>query len=419
MKILDKKIKTNRGQAMILSVVFFIFISLATIFGLTNPTIREFKISSDLIKSSQSFFLSESGIEDAYYRLKTAKPIGSSTVLTLENNTVTTNIDDSNYNERIITSTGDVSDRERTNQVILTTGDGVSFSYGIQSGMGGFYIDQATVNGNVFSNGIIKGTHNGNQITGTAISSEGSGLIEDANITGNAQGHTVIGTDVTGTLHCQHGSGNNKACNTSLPDPASAPMPVTDAIIAQWKLDANINNDPISGNLTISTPTSLGPKKITGNLNINDDLTITGTIYVLGRITFSNGVNISLDNATYGNTGGILLTDGYIDLSNNVNFEGSGEPDSYIMLLTTSACPTTGCSSTDALAVHNNAQAVILNAQNGTAHVYNNVHLNEIVAKKIILNNGAEVNYLSGFASTLFSSGPSGGWSIDNWAETE
>jgi hypothetical protein len=419
-----KKIKRNGGQAMMVSVIFFLFISLAIISGLVSPSVREFKNASSLVKSKQSFFLSESGIEDAFYRLKKAKPIGDTTAITLDGNTVNTSITDSGYNEKTISSVGDVSNRDRKNELVLTTGQGISFSYGIQAGTGGFSINKAVVNGNVFANGTILGTHDDATVKGTAISAGGSGLIDNINVgldtngTGNAQAHTVNNSTIQGNLYCKHGSANNKSCNTSLADPAAVAMPITQAQIDQWKLDSNINNNATSGNLTISTPTQLGPKKINGNLTISSDLVITGTIYVTGRIIFSNGVNISL-SPSYGTTGGILITDGYVSLSNLVNFSGSGNANSYILLLTTSSCPTTGCSTTDAMEVYNNVEAVILNAQNGTIQLHNNVTLNEVVAKKIVMDNGAEVNYLSGLANTAFTSGPTGGWNLKSWKEVQ
>ena len=74
-----RKINNQTGAAMLTSIVFFLFISLAIIFGLVTPSVRGFKISNDSIRSKQSLIFSESGIEDAYFRLKNAKPIDSST----------------------------------------------------------------------------------------------------------------------------------------------------------------------------------------------------------------------------------------------------------------------------------------------------------------------------------------------------
>ena len=133
-KISWNKKNYRGGYAMLVSVIFFTFLSLSIIAGLVSPSVREFKMSSDFIKSRQSFFLSESGVEDAYYRLKTSKMIGDSTLITLSGNTATTSIADSGYNEKTISSMGDVFLRQRKNEIKITTGMGVNFAYGIQAG---------------------------------------------------------------------------------------------------------------------------------------------------------------------------------------------------------------------------------------------------------------------------------------------
>jgi hypothetical protein len=415
-----KKIPKNKGAAMLISVVFFIFISLAISAGLVLPTVKEFKIAKDNIVSRQSYFLAESGLEDVYFRLNNAIPVGASSALTIGGNTVNTVVTNSGYNEKTILSEGSVSNLDRKNQIILSTGTGIAFNYGIQTGQGGFSIYNATVNGNVYSDGSILGLHNDSTIIGTAISAGPSGLIDNMNIgqsgQGNALAHTVSDSVVQGTIYCKSGSGNNKSCNTSLSDPDYVPMPITQEMIDQWKLDA-VEGGVVSGNMTISSPTQLGPKKINGNLTVNANLTLTGTIYVTGRVIFSNNVHVSLSSG-YGASGGILLTDGYVNLSNNVLFEGSGTANTFVMLVTTSHCPV-GCSGINALEISNNVGAVTLNAQNGTAHIDNNVTLNEIVADRIIMDNNAFVDYLSGLANTSFSSGPSGGWNIRSWKEVK
>ena len=412
-----KKIKKNRGQAMIISVVFFLFISLAIISGLVSPSVREFKIANDLLKSSQSFFLSESAIEDSYFRLKNAKTIGSTNTVILGGYSATATITDSGYNEKTISSLGDVSSRQRKSELVLSTGTGVSFNYGIQSGVGGFVIGNATVHGNVYSNGTILGS-NGASITGSAFSAGASGLIDNIDVgedgVGDAKAHTVQNSTIEGSLYCQIGASNNKSCDTSQVDPDMVGMPLTQAMTDQWKADAELGGIHI-GNLTISSPTSLGPRKITGNLAINDDVTITGTIYVVGNITTDNGAEISL-HGSYGATGGIIIADGRVRLNNLVKFYGSGSEGSYILLTTTSFCPT-DCSGINALEILNNVGAILVSAQNGTVHLNNNVELNEVVGNKIIIDNGAKVTYISGLANAAFTSGPAGGWNIKSWKE--
>ncbi|KKT01032.1 MAG: hypothetical protein UV76_C0003G0008 [Candidatus Nomurabacteria bacterium GW2011_GWA2_43_15] len=405
---------------MLISVIFFLFISLAIISGLVSPTVREFKNANVNLNSKRSYFLAESGNEDAYFRLKNAKPISSPTSITLDENTVMTTITDSGYNEKTITSLGNINSYQRKSELVLDTGDGVSFSYGIQAGVGGFELGNAVVNGNVYSNGTIEGA-NGATITGSAFSAGASGLINNIDIgtagIGDARAHNVIDSTIAGNLYCQTGTGNDKSCDTSQSDPVAIDMPITQVMIDKWKADANINGDPIEGDLTISEATTLGSKKITGNLAINADLTITGTIYVVGNITTNNGAHVSL-SSSYGATGGIIITDGRVTLNNLVEFFGSGSEGSYVLLATTSSCPS-GCSGANALEILNNVGAILVNAQNGTVHLNNNVELNEVVGNKIIVDNSAEVNYLSGLASTLFTSGPTGGWNIKSWKEVE
>lgn len=415
---LHKK-NNQKGAAMLVSVIFFIFISLAILTGLTSPIVREFRNTTDLIRSRQSFVLSESGVEDVYYRYKTAKVVTASESLTLDNNTVVTTTTDSGFNQKTITGLGDVSSRQRKTEIRITPGDGIAFNYGIQTGQGGFYMsNNSGINGNVYSNGLISGAP-GAYISGTAVAA-GSGTISNlvvgSGTTGNAWAHTVTSSTVYGNLYCQTGSGNNKLCNTSQGDAPTTSYPVTDQMIADWKADAELGGT-VTGNLTISSPTSLGPKKITGNLIINKDLTITGTIYVMGNITTGNNVNVSL-SSSYGGTGGIIVVDGTVDLSNNVVFQGSGTSNTYVLLITTSECPT-GCGSTNALEVANNVGAVILNAQKGTTHINNNVTLNAVTAYKIVMDNNVVINYLTGLADTSFSSGPSGGWNILLWKEVK
>ncbi|HTE48856.1 MAG TPA: hypothetical protein VK675_03055, partial [Candidatus Paceibacterota bacterium] len=270
-----------------------------------------------------------------------------------------------------------------------------------------------------YSNGNITG-NNGAAFTGSAFTA--GGIIDNIDVgssgTGDARGHTVKNSTVVGNLYCQIGSNNDKPCNTSQPDLPQVPMPITEAMIDAWKADAELGGTTV-GNLTISTPTVLGPQKITGNLAINSNLTITGTLYVVGNITTNNNAQIAL-SSSYGAAGGIIVADGRVVLSNNAQFAGSGTPGTYILLTTTSTCPIgASCAGNNAIDILNNVGAVIVNGQNGTVHLNNNVTLNEVVGEKIIVDNSATVNYLSGFASQDFNSGPSGGWNIKSWKEVK
>src|SRR3989338_3431707 len=95
-----KKLKKNTGQAMIISLVFFLFISIAIIAGVVSPAVSEYRVVNNLLQSRQSFFLSESVVEDAYFRLKNGKTIDSTETLTLNGGSATAVITDSGYTEK-------------------------------------------------------------------------------------------------------------------------------------------------------------------------------------------------------------------------------------------------------------------------------------------------------------------------------
>lgn len=239
---------------------------------------------------------------------------------------------------------------------------------------------------------------------------------------GDAKAHEINDSNITGNLYCQIGSSNNKPCNTSQADPTPIPYPVSEANIDDWKSEAESDNVIINNNVALSDgSSSMGPTKIVGNLTIDNNytLTITGTIWVTGNINLSNNVVVRLSPG-YGASSGTIVSDGRVSLSNNVIFQGSGQPGSYVMLLTTSDCPNNpSCSGAPAIDIGNNAGTVLLNAQQGTIQFSNNAGAKEATANLISLDNNATVTYETGLADVNFSSGPSGGFDVVSWKEVE
>jgi hypothetical protein len=174
-----KKINKQKGAAMFIAVICFLFISLAIISGLVVPTVREYKNSRINLNSKKSFFLSESGTEDAIYRIKNSMTIGTNETIILDSNSATTTITSISSTAKEINTVGDVADHERTTNVTMSTVPGVSFNYGIQVGQGGVYLEgSGTVNGNIYANGPITGDSSA-IITGTAISANSPALAAD------------------------------------------------------------------------------------------------------------------------------------------------------------------------------------------------------------------------------------------------
>ena len=408
---------------MLISIVFFLFIILAIISGLVAPTVREFQNASASLNSKESYFLSESGVEDAFYRIKNNMTIGGSETIALNANSATTTITTLPGNTKQIVSLGDVSSLQRKTTLTIKTGEGTVFKYGTQAGQGGFvFQNNSHVSGSIYSNGNIVGS-NGAYITGDAYVAGTSGSISNMRVgyggTGDARSHTVTGSTVTGTIYCQTGSSNNKACNTSQDDPDSQDLPIPDSDISKWETDAT-NGGTTSGSVTISSPTTLGPRKINGNLTITSTLTLADTVYVTGNIIINGTVKL---NSSYGATSGIIIADGYITINNGVVFQDSGTAGSYILLLSNSTCDesVTGspCNGLNAIEVSNNSNISIVNGQKGTVYFSNNASVKEAVGNKIELKNNVGISYGTGLINVGFTSGPSGSWVIDSWGETQ
>ena len=185
--------KSNQsGAAMLIAVIFLIFISLAVIAGLVVPSVRGYQVASENINSKKSYFLAESGVEDAYYRILNNKPITSSETINLDSNSTTTSIITTNGKKEII-SLGNVSNYQRKVDLSLASGTGASFNYGVQTGLGGIDIQGSSgVNGNVYANGPITGSTSA-YISGTAISANSSPLtVDQSNGTGSPENNVIF-----------------------------------------------------------------------------------------------------------------------------------------------------------------------------------------------------------------------------------
>ncbi|MEK7520389.1 MAG: hypothetical protein AAB581_04085 [Patescibacteria group bacterium] len=204
-------------------------------------------------------------------------------------------------------------------------------------------------------------------------------------------------------------------------DPPAVAMPISQANITQWKNDAAAGGTCIqptcdaSGNLNLTNGAALtiGPKQITGNLVVDNNaiLTLSGTLWVQGTITLSNGCRVQLD-PSYGDLSGIFLTDSSVTVSNNCIFAGSGDPDSHIMLLSAKNDP-----NNTVMSIDNGATGVIYYAANGRIHFSNNAAAKEATGYGISMDNNAIITYESGLQGVNFSSGPAAGWTILGWKE--
>ena len=176
---LDLSNGKNKGAAMMILVFFFVFISVVTLAGIINPVVRESRVASNLFASKKSYFLAESGTEDAIYRIRNNKQISATETLSLDGDSATVSITTTGNNQKQIDSIGDSNSRQRKISVDVTTSTGVSFNYGLLAGIGGVDLSGGgTINGNVYANGPIVGDSSA-IITGTAISANSPSLSAD------------------------------------------------------------------------------------------------------------------------------------------------------------------------------------------------------------------------------------------------
>jgi hypothetical protein len=237
---------------------------------------------------------------------------------------------------------------------------------------------------------------------------------------GDARANTITNTTIRGSAYCQTGSGNNKACTTGQTDPVPQDFQITDSMVDGWKQEA-LAGGTITGNVSYSsnTPMTLGPKYINGDLTIsgNQNVTITGTLWVSGTITISTNGYTEL-SSSYGANSGMIIADGRVTISSNSKFRGSGTTGSYIMVLTTSACPyASNCSGANAFDISTNDMIPIANAQNGVINFSGNAKAKEITGYRVQISGNGEVTYESGLASVNFAAGPTGSWQIKSWKE--
>ncbi|MCC6323274.1 hypothetical protein IT400_00600 [Candidatus Nomurabacteria bacterium] len=230
---------------------------------------------------------------------------------------------------------------------------------------------------------------------------------------GNAEAHSVTNSTVAGTIYCQTGSSNNKACDTSHLDPVSANFPVSDQNITDWKDDALLGGTSPAISLSGSSTQSIGPKKITGNVTLSSNavLTVTGVLWITGNLSISNNSIMKLD-PSFGAAGGVVIVDGTVSTANSATFLGSGTTGSYMMVVSTN----TGSS---AISISNTAGSIILIAPYGGVVLSNSAGANQVTAKTITLSNSATITYNSGLTSSSFSTGPSGAWTVKSWKETQ
>lgn len=441
-----KYLLKNRGAAIITAVIFFVVVSITMAIGLSTPVVREYITARDFEKSKGAYYLSEAGSEDALYRIKKGKTIGAQETLTLGGNIATTTITIISGTEKLISSIGDIFTNTRRVKSTLLTSSGASFNYGVQAGAGGVYfMNNSTITGNLFSAGPVCGggstgaTCSGgsgvNTVTGAVISTGTTGLNGTIARIQNQSGSsmysgTIKNSTISGSPYCTTISGSTPNTCQSLSSQPPADLPITIDNITNWETIAEIGGTATCNSGTdylISSSVTIGPKKIPCRLEIsgnNTVVTLTGPIWVTKDIFIENDPTIRVDPSLTGQSVVMIAdnpsnktSESTITLENNPVFTGAPGGNSWVALISENMSASIG-GANDAIALQNNAIGdLLLYARLGNISLQNNASVSEVTGYKISLQNNANVTYTTGLQNALFTSGPGGSWSIQDWKE--
>ena len=357
--------------------------------------------------------------------------VSTSETLSLGDHTVTTNIA-TVADGKIVTSAGDWQNRLKNLQVKLAISSGASFNLGMQVGAGGFTVDSNTdLYGSLYSNGAISSTSNF-EVLGDAISAGPSGLIHDAQVTGNAYAHSITNSNIDGDAYYYTNKTGTSVDGTSYPnslDQPIIPLPITEETIDGWEAQAAVNVTNCSGTLNLSGTITIGPRQYTCNVTINSNSTITlaGPIWVIGNFTNNSNLNINISSTQSGKTIPIIAdnpanrtTSSKIINSGNFDANGYGA-NSYVMLLSRNNSAELGGAQE---AITNNSNMndqgggdLILYAGQGMIKINSNTDVNQLTGYKVDVNSNFDLVYQLGLANLIFTSGPGGTWDITNWLE--
>lgn len=420
----------SRGQAIMLASFFFLVISLTVGLGVVNPVINQTESIRSIERGTRSFYGAEGVTQDVLYRLAKGMQVGDVETISYGGYSATATTT-TVFDGKEISSSGNQSNFLRKSKAHLSSGAGVSFNYGMQSGEGGIVLENSSsVVGNVYSNGPIDGSGS-NLIKGSVVSAGSSGSIEGVHATSSAFAHTITGSDIDGDAYYQTISGTSVdgTLHPNSPDQSTSTLPISDDLITEWESDA------VAGG-TISSPCpykidddiTIGPKKISCDLEITGDptVTLTGPLWVSGNITIKNTAILKVSSSLGGKSAPIIAdnisnqtTSSKITVENSTVFQGSGSVGSYVLLVSQNKSAEQG-GSEKAIILKNSADGdLLVYAGHGEILLENSIDVKEVTAWRIRLKNSAEVLYETGLANLLFSGGPAGGYVFDRWREVE
>jgi hypothetical protein len=159
------------GYTLVTALIFFLAGTAAVIGAISEGVLSEVRTVRNESASKQGYLASESSLEDAIYRIKNGKEIGSSETLAVGTSKATTTVSVGADGSKTLSSLGDQSGTVRSTQAVLETGSGTNLPYALMGGVGGIDLSGgATITGDIYTIGSIRGCSTCN-ISGMAVSS--------------------------------------------------------------------------------------------------------------------------------------------------------------------------------------------------------------------------------------------------------
>lgn len=448
----------NKGAAVLVFVVFFLVASVVLVYGIAQGAYSDLVQYRTLENSKVVFFAVEAGIEDAIHRHRNNKGYSSSESFSLGAVTV-------DATRAVVTDhfelnfTGTRGDIIRKGYLEFTIGAGASFSYGLQSDVGGILLqNSSSVIGNIYSNGTVVGTGSGdgNDIFGTVISAGPTGYVEGIHATGSVYANEIVETVVDKNAYCDSIDQSNVSgllfCNTvtaTFPNPADGPgpadqptttLPLSDADIDEQKaaavaggVIASTDSRCSGGTWVINSSTTTGPAKIECDVVVRGSgtvWTLTGQIWIEGNFTIGVGEpTVAIDGSLSGKAVTLIVDDesnrvtsSKIDMNNKASFVGAGA-ESYIILISQNNDEEgAGAGGGGEIAIDSGQSSVgdvLLYAAHGEIVIGQSGQFVGVAGRLLHLQNSAQIIYETGAISLQFPDGPGGGYVIGEWIEVE
>ncbi|MEI6478663.1 MAG: hypothetical protein WCO18_00065 [bacterium] len=470
-----KNKKTNTGQAVMITLVIFIIISVTLISGGTLPTGTQVKNSNTFFRNIQSYAAADSVNNDIFYVLNNGGSVFSGITLPFSISGVSASATIVDLvDKKEITADGNSFSKIKTSKMILSENFGVNLNYAVQADTGGLTLSNTTVNGDVYSNGnilsdnrsIIQGSTTVARLDDSNVGkilSSSNDQSSPLKISGSAWAHDIEYSKVSGNSFCQtsnylfDSTESIVNCDTSRDyDPSIRSLPISETNMTDWKNAVTNQTDTVSSediynsSLTIGgegTTTSI--KEVGGDLILSCDNSHSsnfGNLYVTGNVHINNGCIVNADAVHIGGTlsiseNGILNLAGMSYVNGNVNVSGSGEiqldrslgtNSGYIISDGVVAVSSGGVlndpntsgnflvvittsSSNEAIRFSGGNSLSVLVSPNGKA-ILSNGSVDGIIANTVDLTGGS-INYQNGLSSIVFGGIPSGKWHILSWDE--